>query len=72
MYAHNFSNYDSHLVLTAIRKDERITKLQCLPRNQEKVRNLILNRYHFTDSMSFLDGSLAQVRNRRLSFDIAQ
>lgn len=49
------------MVLTSVRQDERIWKLECLPRNQEKVRNLVLNNYHFLDSISFLDGSLAQV-----------
>ena len=61
LYAHNFSNYDSHLVLGTLPTDRRIRKLECLPRNQEKIRTLVMNNYHFVDSLSFLDGSLSTV-----------
>lgn len=63
LYCHNFSNYDSHFVLGAIRDDDqsRIYLLECLPKNQEKMRTLKLNCYEFIDSLSFLNGSLSAV-----------
>ena len=62
LYAHNFSNYDSHMVLGSMPDDDRIWDLECLPRNQEKIRTLTMNKkYCFYDSMSFLDGSLSAI-----------
>ena len=61
LYAHNFTGYDSHLLIAAIKKDPRITKLEALPRNQEKMRTITMNSFYFRDSLSFLDGSLANV-----------
>jgi hypothetical protein len=42
-------------------KDPRILSLDGLPRNSERFRTLTMNSYCFLDSMSFLNGSLAQV-----------
>ena len=56
-----FSGYDSHLVVRALKQDERIKCLKALPRNTEKFRMMELNRYVFLDSLSFLNGSLAEL-----------
>jgi hypothetical protein len=56
-----FPGYDCHLVVQALSSDPRITEIKALPRNTEKFRTLQINSFHFLDSMSFLDGSLADV-----------
>jgi hypothetical protein len=61
LFAHNFTSYDSHLVVRALRADPRIKSLRALPRNTEKFRTFEMNIYRFLDSMSFLDGSLANI-----------
>jgi hypothetical protein len=61
LFCHNFSGYDSHIVVKAMKSDARVRCLKALPRNTEKFRTIQLNNYHLLDSMSFLDGSLADV-----------
>lgn len=61
LFCHNFSGYDSHLIIRALKPDPRIKCLKALPRNTEKFRTVELNNYIFLDSMSFLNGSLADV-----------
>ena len=60
MLCHNLSNYDSHLLVRSL-SCERIHKLEALPRNTQKFRTITMNSFVFIDSMSFLDGSLADV-----------
>jgi hypothetical protein len=61
LFCHNFSGYDSHLILNALKPDPRIVAMKALPRNTEKFRVLEINYYTFLDSLSFLEGSLADL-----------
>ena len=38
LFCHNFSGYDSHILISALAPDPRIKELKCLPRNMEKFR----------------------------------
>jgi predicted RNA-binding Zn-ribbon protein involved in translation (DUF1610 family) len=61
LICHNFAGYDSHLVIAALKKDPRINLMKALPRNTEKFRTITINFYNFLDSLSFLDGALADI-----------
>lgn len=63
VYCHNFSGYDSHLILKAIKNDERIWKISAIPYNTEKVRTLTINYIQMLDSLNFLQGSLSALVN---------
>jgi hypothetical protein len=63
LFCHNFSGYDSHLIVSSLKHDDRIKKLEALPKNTEKFRTINLNFFSFVDSISFLDGSLADLVN---------
>lgn len=77
-FAHNFSNYDSHCVMTAIAKrkkkegtlsygGERI-KLEAIPLNVQRFKILKINQVTLLDSMAFLNDSLERlVENLKLS-----
>ena len=67
VFCHNFSGYDSHLILKAMTNDKRIWKMSAIPHNTEKVRTLTINRITMLDSMSFLQGSLAELVNNLAS-----
>jgi hypothetical protein len=58
LFCHNFSSYDSHLLVRAL-DNPRVHKVRGLPSNSEKFRTLELNIWSCIDSMSFLPGSLA-------------
>ena len=60
-FAHNFTSYDSHFLIQALKNDERITKISALPLNSEKFRTIQINSYHFVDSLSFLNASLHEL-----------
>jgi len=57
--AHNFSGYDSHILLKAIAKsDRKDIALKAIPLNQQKFKCLQINNTLLLDSLAFLDGSL--------------
>lgn len=58
IFAHNFSGYDSHLLISKLHKS-KFTDITAIPKTGEKFLSLSLdNFYTFVDSMSFLPGSL--------------
>jgi hypothetical protein len=61
MFAHNFTSYDSHFLMQHLKKDPRIHKITALPLNTEKFRTIQMNSFHFIDSLSFLNASLAEL-----------
>ena len=62
VFCHNFSNYDSHLLISSIsKKMERIKILTAIPLNTEKFKTIRINNLELKDSMSFLDGSLEKL-----------
>ena len=61
IFFHNFSGYDSHLILPFLTKSclPEINSVSVLPKSREKFMTIkINNRITFLDSMSFLSGSL--------------
>jgi hypothetical protein len=60
LFCHNLTSYDGRLIARALDFPE-ITHLKALPRNTEKFRCIEMNSYIFLDSLSFLNGSLADV-----------
>ena len=61
IYCHNFTGYDSHLLVKALSKDDRIKTMSALPRNTEGFRMLKINSYNFMDSLAFMNGGLAAI-----------
>jgi hypothetical protein len=71
MYAHNFSGYDSHLILKDIKPQELLdfnkrkqlvpVKITGIPFNSEKMRSLDIGPLKMVDSLGFLQGSLSQL-----------
>lgn len=61
VFCHNFSGYDSHLIIKAIKNDKRIWRMSAIPYNTEKLRTLTLNNIQMLDSWSFLQGSLGEL-----------
>lgn len=61
-FAHNFSGYDSHLLVKAIDDYQKVTgkklKLNAIPLNQEKFKMLKINDCVLLDSLAFLNSSL--------------
>lgn len=58
IYAHNFSGYDSHLIISHL-NNEDIEDIQVIPKSGEKFMALFLNNFYgLLDSKSFLSGSL--------------
>lgn len=58
IFAHNFSGYDSHLLISNLHKSD-FEVISAIPKSGEKFMALTLdNFYTFVDSMSFLPGSL--------------
>ena len=64
VYCHNFSNYDSHLIMSSIsKKMDRIHRLSAIPLNSEKFKTIRINNLYLKDSMALLDGSLEKLVN---------
>ncbi|XP_059078523.1 uncharacterized protein LOC131876988 isoform X1 [Tigriopus californicus] len=63
IYCHNFSGYDSHLILIHLKLNQDCPTIECMALNTEKIRTLKLGNFIFLDSMSFLQGSLAELVN---------
>lgn len=58
IFAHNFSGYDSHLLISKLNKS-KFTDISAVPKTGEKFMSLSLDAFYtFVDSMSFLPGSL--------------
>lgn len=58
IFAHNFSGYDSHLLISNLHKSD-FENITAIPKTGEKFLALTLdNFFTFVDSMSFLPGSL--------------
>ena len=62
IYFHNFSGYDSKLLLSMISKNTkmRVTP-RCLFSNLQKIRSLTYNSYKFKDSIEHLPSSLSKL-----------
>ena len=56
-------NYDCIALLPSLKEDERIWKLECLPKSSEKMRCMQLNNYFFYDTIHFLPSSLHDICN---------
>lgn len=58
IFAHNFSGYDSHLIIEKI-DVKGIKDVQAIPKSGEKFMAVIINNFYtLCDSMNFLTGSL--------------
>ena len=57
-FAHNFSGYDSHIVMHALAKYNGTVRLNAIPLNTEKFKSIEINNCVLLDSMAFLNGSL--------------
>lgn len=58
IFAHNFSGYDSHLLISNLHKSD-FNDISAVPKSGEKFLSLTLDKFFcFVDSMSFLPGSL--------------
>ena len=60
-YAHNFSGYDSHIIMNAIAQYKGKLKLAAIPLNTEKFKMLRVNNCVMLDSMAFLNASLEKL-----------
>lgn len=64
-FAHNFSGYDSHIVMKAVADYQKhgkgLTYIDAIPLNTEKFKMLKLNRCVLLDSLAFLNASLDQL-----------
>jgi uncharacterized C2H2 Zn-finger protein len=63
IFVHNFEGYDSHFIMSNLKGDERIYKLEGLPHNTERFKTITINSYVFLDSMAFLSASLNDLVN---------
>ena len=70
MFCHNFSGYDSHLILKHLNPEELIKEgeltppsISGLPYNSEKIRTLQVGNFHLRDSFGFLQASLDVLTN---------
>ena len=75
VYAHNLQGYDSHFIISALKKNKDLWRLEGLPLNTQNFRTLQINSFHFVDSLSFLNAPLAELvnnltKNKRNKFDI--
>ena len=58
-FAHNFSGYDSHIMMRAIaERDEGMKEIKAIPLNTEKFKMVKIGRCVLMDSMAFLGASL--------------
>jgi len=60
-FAHNFSGYDSHLIMNELGKSSTKLHISAIPLNKEKFKMLKLNNCSLMDSMSFLNASLEKL-----------
>jgi len=60
-FAHNFSGYDSHLIMTELGKTATKLNITAIPLNKEKFKMLKLDNCVLMDSMSFLNASLEKL-----------
>ena len=56
---HNLRGYDSHLIMSAIGKDDK--KITCIPNNMEKYVSFSLGCMDFIDSFQFMSASLEKL-----------
>lgn len=69
-FAHNFSGYDSHLIVRALNQLRgRVMKLAAIPLNTQKFKMLSFNRIVMLDSAAFLGDSLDNLVNTLVSSD---
>ncbi len=60
-FAHNFSGYDSHFLLSSFNRVSRVKQLQGIPLTTQKFKALYVNEnLRFIDSFAFLSASLAK------------
>jgi hypothetical protein len=58
IFAHNFSGYDSHLIIEKL-DTPGIKDIQVIPKTGEKFMTVTINNFYtLCDSMNFLSGSL--------------
>lgn len=60
LFSFSFTGYDSHLILKQLMLGQDDT-IKGMAYNTERMRNLEINRFKFTDSLSFLQGSLSEL-----------
>ncbi|HEY6436465.1 MAG TPA: DNA polymerase, partial [Ignavibacteriaceae bacterium] len=61
LYAHNLQKYDSHFLIAALSKKDKLWRLDGLPLNTQHFRTLQINSFHLVDTLSFLSASLAEL-----------
>ena len=61
VYIHNFQGFDSHLILSSL-KDQK--KLSVIQSNTEQIKSMSLDIYTFIDSFSFQSSSLSQLAEK--------
>ena len=67
-FAHNFSGYDSHILMKAIAQHKDSLNLTAIPLNTEKFKMIKINNMVLLDSLAFLNASLDKlVENLTLS-----
>ena len=67
IYAHNFSNYDSHFLLQALTDyKDVIPNLQAMCFNSQRFRSISFDLFNFLDSMQFISDSLENISNQLL------
>ena len=67
-FAHNFTGYDSHILMDAIVEMKLTEELDGIPLNTEKFKMLKIGNITFLDSAAFLSASLDQlVKNLKVS-----
>ena len=64
LYCHNFSGFDSHLILRSLDIDQG--RFETLSRNTEKIIMMTLGRFRLIDSASFMPESLENLVNNLL------
>ncbi len=62
-FAHNFSGYDSHLIMNALAECDTEFQLSAIPLNMEKFKMLRVENCILMDSMAFLGASLDKLVN---------
>ena len=60
-FAHNFSGYDSHLVVDALGRCKKRPRIEAIPLNTEKFKMIKIGHCTLMDSMSFLGASLEKL-----------
>ncbi len=67
-FAHNFSGYDSHLIMKALAEGGHTHRLSAIPLNTERFKMLRVGNIVMLDSLAFLPASLDKlVENLKLS-----